>query len=1090
MTRILSLFVVFMLTGVLAFSQTRTVTGKVTDADGNAIPFATIKVKGSPNGTSADANGIYSLKAKNSDVLIISGTGYTAADIEVGSQNSIGIALKKGKDALVEVVVNGGYNVKRSLRSSTSNVQIVSATALNTIRSTNINDALAGKVSGIQVRSQAGGKLGQSSNIRLRGEGSLGGGSNIIYVLDGTRIAPEDVNVDEVEDLTVLQGPNAAAIFGPDAAAGAVVMTTKKAKKGAKGLGIELNLGVQFEKVYILPQMQNSYAGGDGGYSGYDMKKYTWQAGQPLEWKALDGKYYPNYSEDVSWGPRMVGQEYIPWYAWYGGHERAYQTTALTPQPNNLRDFYSTGVKVNNGITLTKATDGMSTRITYNNLDIKGTVPNTFLKRNTINTSTTFELSDRLTAGVNLNYYNDITSGDFNDGYSNNTSGSFNQWFHRNLDMNIIRELKDLKTPTGIRASWNHSDPNTYNSTKLKDFYGAYYWYNFYTWQDINTDVTTKNKLFGDISLTYKVSNDFKLKGSYRMVNYFGGNEAKASSDLKESGVKTFSNCAECVGSYQTSSGSTHDQNIEFTGIYNKTINKFTLGATAGIDLHSFSRKVTGGSTVDGFNVPNVYALSNSVGKPVVFDDRYNEKDNAIFLTTQVGFNKFLFADVTLRNDWVSVFSPSNNSILSKSFGLSFVFSDLIKKNPILSNGKIRASWGETPQSLGSRKRTLNATGAYIYPGTLYSGTPNQFNGNNLLFANSGSVDPLIHGAVATQAEIGIDLAFLKNRLGFSVSYYKSVNKGFPVNVPITGTSGVTSRFTNSGEIDKSGVDVQFNARPIESKNFDWNINATWAYLLNDKVVDIDGDVTTDKGRQVVENLWGSGTPYLVHLDGQQWGTMFGNGKARDANGTPKLDANGYFVTDANVNFGNVLPKYTGGFQNSFTIFKSFTVNANIDYQFGGKFFSLSQMWGSYTGILARTAEFNDRGVPVRDDVAAGGGVHVFGVDNITGKPVDYYVGARSYYEHLYTNKVYDDFIYDLTFIKFRELSVGYNIPVQKLGMLKFLTRANFSLVVKNPYLIYATTRDFDPSEISNLSGEAAQYPGTRSVGFNLKLGF
>jgi hypothetical protein len=206
-------------------------------------------------------------------------------------------------------------------------------------------------------------------------------------------------------------------------------------------------------------------------------------------------------------------------------------------------------------------------------------------------------------------------------------------------------------------------------------------------------------------------------------------------------------------------------------------------------------------------------------------------------------------------------------------------------------------------------------------------------------------------------------------------------------------------------------------------------------------------------------------------------------------NGQPVIDDDGFYINDPNVYFGSVLPKYTGGVQNTFEIYNNFVVNVNIDYQVGGKFFSLSDVFGSYSGLTARTAAVNDKGNPIRDPVAQGGGVHVFGVDE-EGKPKDVYVEANNYYHNLHENKTYDPFIYNLTFVKLREVSVGYKIPVEKLGIQKVVQSATFSVVGRNLALLYAQTKDFDPAEISYLSGEAGQFPGTRGIGFNLKVSF
>ena len=289
----------------------------------------------------------------------------------------------------------------------------------------------------------------------------------------------------------------------------------------------------------------------------------------------------------------------------------------------------------------------------------------------------------------------------------------------------------------------------------------------------------------------------------------------------------------------------------------------------------------------------------------------------------------------------------------------------------------------------------------------------------------------------------------------------------------------------NTGQITKTGIDIQAFVKPIWTKNLQWQVNATFGRLLTNRVDTIAPGIS----RITIEGAWGATAPYMVHQAGQDWGQMYGNGIKR-INGVPVLTADGFYVNDPDVYFGSVLPKYTGGIQNSITFLQDFTANINIDYQVGGKFFSLSEMWGSFSGVTARTATINDKGVPIRTPVADGGGIKVEGVDE-TGKPLSMYVGAQDYFQHLYSNKTFDPYVYDLTFVKIREVSLGYNVPANKLAKIsKNISRVNFSLVARNPILLYAETDSFDPSEISNISGETGQLPATRSFGFNLKIGF
>ena len=318
MRKFVSLLSVLMLFCALAYGQTRTVTGRVTDEQGNPIPFASIKIKGSQTGVSADINGVFTLRAQKGDVLEVSAIGQKAGSITIGDQGSYSVSLQKNEgENLTEVVVTSAYNTKRTARSTSYNAQNISSEQLNTIRQTDLNNAMAGKVAGIQVRSQSAAKLGSDgySTIRLRGESGIQSASNVLYVIDGTPISTAssgDLNPDDVEDISVLQGPAAAAIFGPAGANGAIVITTKKAKRGQRGAGVEANMGVTFDKIYITPNYQNSYAGGGSS----ELIQFKWEAGMPDEWKALDGKYYPDYSDDASWGPRMAGIDYIPLYDW------------------------------------------------------------------------------------------------------------------------------------------------------------------------------------------------------------------------------------------------------------------------------------------------------------------------------------------------------------------------------------------------------------------------------------------------------------------------------------------------------------------------------------------------------------------------------------------------------------------------------------------------------------------------------------------------------------------------------------------------------------------------------------------------------
>jgi TonB-dependent SusC/RagA subfamily outer membrane receptor len=721
MRKVLSLLVIGSLCCSLAFGQTRPVTGKIVDDKGNPIPYATIKIKGSNTGVSADVNGVFTIKAKTGDVLEVTAVGQKTNSITLGDQNLVTVSLENAGDAgLQEVVVTGAYNIKRTQRSSSSAVQSIGDEKLNTIRQADVNNALAGKVAGVQVRSQSAAKLGSNgyAAIRLRGESGLVGSSNVLYVVDGTVMpsnAAGDINPDDIEDLSVLQGPGASAIFGAQGANGAIVITTKRAKKNAKGVGLEINSGVTFDKIYILPDYQNSYAGGGAA----DLIKFNWKEGMPEEWRALDGKYHHDYVDDASWGPRMIGQEYIPWYAWFGGHADSYKTAKLVPQKTNSRDFYNTGITLNNNVNFSKAGDNYSVRVSYTNLDIRGLIPTSGMQRNNLGIYTTLDITSRLTLGANITYLNQKTEGQFDDGYSNNSTGSFNQWFHRDLDMDKVRSLKDVKSPLGDNISWNlRSNPNNFNPASPGNFYRGNYWYNFFSYFDNVSNINNRDRLYGDVSLAYKITNSLKAKLTYRKnqltTNYENKTFTINEVSVLQSGVKAF---------YGT--GETYSNRENFEGLlsYSEKFGDFSVNANAGFDIMRQQYKDITANTNNGLNVPDFFDLKNSKDPISYGNYRENQKYRAAFIRGDVGFKNMLFGEFTFRKDYFSTLPPSDNGILSKSLGLSFVFSDLIRDAiPFISFGKIRGSWGEVPQTLNPYQTGFN-----------YSISTNQWNGNILM---------------------------------------------------------------------------------------------------------------------------------------------------------------------------------------------------------------------------------------------------------------------------------------------------------------------------------------------------------------------
>lgn len=1068
MRKILSLLAVLVLSSVLVFAQTRSVSGTVTDEKGDPIPYASIVVKGKAKGATADADGKFVLtNIATGAQVVISAQGHQEQTVTVGNQSLLSVSLLKSSGStLSEVVVTGAFNIKRSQRAVAYNAQNVNAEQLNTIRQTNVTNALSGKVAGLQVLGQSSVKLGADADQRLGGATTLGGGG-VIYVVDGTIVSASDINPDDVEDVTVYSGVAATALFGDRAIGGAVVINSKRAKK-TKGIGIQVNTGITFDQIYVLPKYQNEYAGGGVG----ELTRFDYKPGMPADWQALDGKYYHDYSDDASWGPRMVGQDYIPWYAWYPGSQYSFKTAKLTPQPDNIKEFYNTGVTTNNNVNFTKSDEGYRMRVSYTNQFQKGLLPGSDLRKNIFSTQTEFDLGKHFTLNANLNYVNRVVNGEFSDGYANQSTGSFSSWFHRHLDMDIVKELKGLRSPEGILASWNHNNPGTYDVGNPVAFYGANYWYNFYTYFDQIQNRNNRERLYGDVGLTYKLNNNFRIRGTYRQ-NYLGTSyENKTYTALQNSGTQTGT-----FGGYSTGQTNFKETNYELVATYtNKLGEDFSTNINAGGNILKTNYKDIGGNTVNGFNVPDLFALNNSKNPIGYFNNREAKTVNSLFARGDVGFRNMLFAEFSVRQDWSSTLPKAKPYIFYKSFGGSFVFSELLSDNfPALSFGKIRGSWGEVPQTLG------------IYANNFaYGVAANQWSGNFLMGTPDVLIDPQLIGATQNTFEIGSDLKFFRNRLGLAVTYQKNISKDIPIQVEIGGTSGYTRKLINAGRIEASTLFLSLTGRPVQSKDFTWDITLNFSKQLDNKIVKLAPGVKQQV--QFAGAFSTSSSAYVVHREGEQWGQLIGGGIKR-IDGKPVLDASGLFVKQDNVNFGSILPEFLGGLLNNFS-YKNFVAQINIDYSKGGKYFSLSDFWGSFSGLTARTVGLNDKGNPIRDAVADGGGIKVMGVD-ADGKDVEYYVEAQDYHHQFRSRNISEMSVYDLDFIKLREVSVGYKIPVQKIGNLsKYVQNATFSLVARNPWLIYAKNRDFDPSELSAKYGEDGQFPGTRSFGFNLSVGF
>lgn len=1081
MRKIVSMLALLLFFGATVNAQTVAVQGKVSDVSG-PVANATIQEKGTKNIVKADAGGVFNIRVKQGATLTISAIGHDNTEVTASSAY-MNVDLKVRADELQEVMVTTAFNVKKSQRTTPFSSQVIKSDQLNVIRQPNLNNALAGKVAGVQFRGQSAAKLNDQGFLRIRGGGSLTDVAPI-YVVDGTLTSSFDINPDDVEDVTVLKGANATALFGSRAVNGAIVVTTRKGGS-KKGIGIEVNQGLMFDRAAFLPNYQNEYGGGDG-----DWLTFNYVAGMPTEWQGLNGKKYRDFTDDASWGPKIDGSEYIPWYAFIPGHSRSGQTASFVAQPNNVRDFWNTGITNNTNVSFTQSNGaGQNLRVSYTNQSIRGLLPNTKSLRHNLFTAFNMDLGKLFTLNANLTYTNQRINGDFNDGYSNNASGNFSQWFHRDLDINILRDFSNFKTPIGTIASWNfRRNPGAWSAAAPRNsVYGANYWYNPYTYFEQINYAQYRDRIYGDVGLTYKINNHLKVRGTIR-TDQFNENVEKITPNILEfTGVQTG-----LLARYETSNSVYREWNFEGVVNYNNSFGDFVVSVNAGANRLSIRNRQVLANTNNGLNVPELYAISNSKTTPNITNTRSDQQANSLFAFGDVEYKKYLSLTWAVRNDWFSTLPANDNSLLSPSLGTSFVFSDFTKNAlPWLSFGKVFGSWGRKPVALNPYELNLN-----------YSVNPLLWGTNFLMSTPNVAPDANLKGSLVTTWEAGLDLRFAKNKIGVTLTYFFEDNIKAPLQVTSSGVSGFTAQRINAAWIQRQGIETELTARIISKKDFQWRANGTFSYLIDNPVKELAPGlssilVPTNANNQPGGGAFGTRFARAFQIAGQQWGMLRGGGIKRNDAGQPLITTNGFsgalggFANDVNKEWGSVVPRITGGIQN-FLTYKRFNLAMSIDYQFGGKFFSLSEQWGNFSGLFSNTAGLNDKGNPIRNSVASGGGVRVTGVLASDGRtPYDSYVEAYDYFHQFYYQQVAEPFVHSLSAIKMREVSIGYNIPVEKMGKFgKAFQGASISLIARNPFILYRDAKNFDPTEISGVFGEDGQMPGTRSVGFNLKMTF
>jgi TonB-linked SusC/RagA family outer membrane protein len=1058
---LLAWIIIYVSVPITAFCQTRQVSGTVKNSKGEAVPSASIQQKGTTTGVTADENGKFTITVNGSNpVLVISSAGFAEAEVAIGTADSYETVLQEsGTMSEVTVTALGISRKERSLGYST---QEVKGSNLTLTKEQNVIGSLAGKIAGVQVTGASGASMGGTQKIKIRGVNSIGGTDQPLIVVDGTPVSnanyassdkadygnlAQDINPEDVESINVLKGPAASALYGIRGQYGVIMITTKKGKKGAKKVNVELNSAFSFEKAGNFFPLQDIYGGGSS-----------------QTWRTLpNGEKYVDMSIDESWGPRMDGTPVRHVFSFYPQDPEYKKLMPFIPHPSNIEDYYRTGSNINNGIVMSGGNENSTFRLSFNDTRIRGVEPNTWLRRNNIGLSAGLDLTKKLNVLANVNFATNNAQ--------RPTQGSeygaryMVQWFQRNIDMN---RMKNYKYADGTFLNWNLNRPNA-TTGEITNF-NPLYWNNPYFEVNENLSNDGRDRFFGNLGATYQLFTGLKISGFLRGDMYTQSIEERSAFGGRR--VPSYAN-----GKYQN-----REFNYELLAQYDRSFGDLTLNANLGGNIYKRKYTEVTGATAGGLISPNYFTLAASVDRPIVSSYLLRKEIRSLYGMASLGYKNTYFLDASLRNDNSSALPEDNNSYWYPSVSGSLVFSELLKWRP-LSYGKIRMSYAKAGSDLSPYQTS------FVYAqGTVYTSTPTI----PTLAVPDNLANPEIEPSFANSYEAGIDLQFFNNRLGIDFTYYIQKNKNQIIQLDVSGASGYGSTTVNAGLIQNKGIELTLTGTPVRSKNFAWDIVFNLSRNRS-MVVELAPGINT---YAYGSTTYSSVTSFLNSYVGMPFGSLVGKAYQRDsATGRILLGTNNLpLYTDATHNFGSVLPDYTGGIMNTFNIF-GFQLSAMIDYQFGGQFFSRSKMLLAKTGMAPETAAMNDKGKNVRDALADGGGFHITGISAATRQPVDAYVDARAYYRTVLGTHVYEEWLYDASYIKLREVKLGYTLPKKMLGNLPINT-VTIALIARNPAMLWQEApKGLDPSELSTGGQsigwyESGQANTVRSYGINLNINF
>lgn len=1073
------LFLLALAIGVIqGAAQVTTVRGIVTtEEDGEPVIGASVIVKGTSLGTVTDVNGRFELSGfpPSATRLLISYISLMAKEVAIAPQ--VSVTLKSDTHLLDEVVVTA-LGISREKKALGYTAQEVKQNALVQGKDNNLLNSLSGKIAGVRITNTQG-DVG-SSRIVIRGETSIAGENQPLFIVDGIPVdnsqlnarssgrdfknAIADLNPEDIKTLTVLKGPNAAALYGARAAHGAIVITTKGGDKRQKGIGITLHSSTQVSFVATLPEFQNLFGQGAGGRFSY-----------------VDGKGAGvNDGVDESWGPRLDIGLLIPQFDSPLDADGNRVATPWVSHPNNVRDYFRMGISTNNGISVARGDDKYQFRVGYNYEKQVSIVPDAGTNKTNISLNTDYHLAKWIVVGATANYIvytAPSLPGSATPSGSNVRSNSPMLqflWFGRQVDTNSLK--------ADYTRNWNSS------------YYDNPFWSTSY-----NTQSQERHRLIGDLHAEFRLTDGLNVRFRTSTDWY---------NDRRKSKVKWGSaGAGSPYGSYAEDAYTVKENNTEVLATYIKQLNKnWGIDALLGFNVRN-KQYENNYQAAPRLAVADLYTLTNSRDPLTSSNDFYRLRQYGLYGSIQLDYRRWAFLNITGRNDWSSTLPVDNNSYFYPSVTASVLLSEAFGwRSKTVNYLKIRGGWSQ-----------VGADANPYQLATVFT-SETAFNGNPLQSSSTIGMNPNLKPEKTSSIEAGFEAAFWDNRLYLDFTYYKTDSRNQILKLATTAASGYTSQVRNAGHIRNRGYEIQLGAVPIQtSKGFRWNLDLNYG-ANSSKVVKLD-----DEGLITSYQLYSSGIQILASV-GEAYGTLFGTSYVRDANGNVVVDANGLpKISTTNKTLGKFTPDWTGGISNTFS-YRSLSLSFLIDASVGGSIFSNTNKTGKYTGVLANTlsgrdaehgglwyytdamgnnvrlsespsysvssdglyyAQVNGQSTRVYQD-----GIMVEGVTE-SGSKNEEVVSAEKYYHRIYS--IAEANVYDASYVKLREVALSYRLPrlwTQKLH----LQEASVTLTGRNLWTIYKSVPNIDPESAlttGNAQGvEAYSLPTTRSFGVNLSVKF